>query len=352
MKINEQIKENRKKVGLTQEQVANYLGVSTPAVNKWERGSTYPDISLLPALARLLKIDLNKLFSFHKELTEMEVKMFTVELVETAQNSDFRVAFEMAVEKIRQYPYCDSLLYSTANILDSFLVLSTIDKNQKEEYEKQIILWYEQVASGREEAIKISAVSKLAEKYIKSADYDKAINLIEQIPEYSIDKISFQINILIQQEKAEEAAPLLEGKLLQDIQKIQTNLFKLIDIEMKVGNQEKAKQIAEIAHSMVPLFGLWPYNAAIPNLYIAMYKKDVKQSLKHIKAILKAAHTPWNMSETPLFYRIPQEKFMDAGSYFIPAFVSELENSKEYDFLRANTEFEDILADYHITSNV
>lgn len=38
MKLNEQIREHRKKVGLTQEQVANYLGVSTPAVNKWESG--------------------------------------------------------------------------------------------------------------------------------------------------------------------------------------------------------------------------------------------------------------------------------------------------------------------------
>ena len=47
MKLNEQIGEHRKKVGLTQEQVGNYLGVSTPAVNKWESGSTYPDITLL-----------------------------------------------------------------------------------------------------------------------------------------------------------------------------------------------------------------------------------------------------------------------------------------------------------------
>ena len=56
MRIGEQIKNYRKTAGLTQEQVANYLGVSTPAVNKWEKGNTYPDISLLPALARLLKI--------------------------------------------------------------------------------------------------------------------------------------------------------------------------------------------------------------------------------------------------------------------------------------------------------
>ena len=36
--INYQIKNYRKTAGLTQEQVANYLGVSTPAVNKWEKG--------------------------------------------------------------------------------------------------------------------------------------------------------------------------------------------------------------------------------------------------------------------------------------------------------------------------
>ena len=63
MRIGEQIKNYRKTEGLTQEQVANYLGVSTPAVNKWEKGNTYPDISLLPALARLLKIDINEFFS-------------------------------------------------------------------------------------------------------------------------------------------------------------------------------------------------------------------------------------------------------------------------------------------------
>lgn len=38
MKINDIIREKRLAKGLTQEQIANYLGVSTPAVNKWERG--------------------------------------------------------------------------------------------------------------------------------------------------------------------------------------------------------------------------------------------------------------------------------------------------------------------------
>ena len=45
MRIDEIIKEKRKDQGLTQEQVADYLGVSTPAVNKWEKGISYPDIT-------------------------------------------------------------------------------------------------------------------------------------------------------------------------------------------------------------------------------------------------------------------------------------------------------------------
>lgn len=38
MKINEIIRQKRLKKGFTQEQVANYLGVSVPAVSKWETG--------------------------------------------------------------------------------------------------------------------------------------------------------------------------------------------------------------------------------------------------------------------------------------------------------------------------
>ena len=49
MRIGEQIKNYRKTAGLTQEQVANYLGVSTPAVNKWEKGvSQTKDIKKQP----------------------------------------------------------------------------------------------------------------------------------------------------------------------------------------------------------------------------------------------------------------------------------------------------------------
>ena len=57
MNMHEIIRNRRRELGLTQEQLAGKLGVSAPAVNKWERGNSYPDITLLPVLARTLRVE-------------------------------------------------------------------------------------------------------------------------------------------------------------------------------------------------------------------------------------------------------------------------------------------------------
>ena len=69
MDIGVVIKKYRKEAGMTQEEMANRLGVTTPAVNKWENENSYPDIALLAPIARLLGISLNTLLSFHEDLT-------------------------------------------------------------------------------------------------------------------------------------------------------------------------------------------------------------------------------------------------------------------------------------------
>ncbi len=53
-KLGERIKERRKRLGLTQADVANALQISAQAVSKWERGENAPDISILLDVTRLL----------------------------------------------------------------------------------------------------------------------------------------------------------------------------------------------------------------------------------------------------------------------------------------------------------
>ena len=54
----------RKQRGMTQEQLAEMVGVSTPAVSKWETSASCPDVALLAPIARALDTDVNTLLSF------------------------------------------------------------------------------------------------------------------------------------------------------------------------------------------------------------------------------------------------------------------------------------------------
>lgn len=62
MELNERIASYRKDLGLTQEGLAQQLGVTNQAVSKWESGQSCPDIALLPLLADLFGVTIDALF--------------------------------------------------------------------------------------------------------------------------------------------------------------------------------------------------------------------------------------------------------------------------------------------------
>ena len=63
IKIGKFISESRKSKEITQEQLAEKLGVSKNAVSKWERGLNLPDASIMQELCNILEISLNELFA-------------------------------------------------------------------------------------------------------------------------------------------------------------------------------------------------------------------------------------------------------------------------------------------------
>ena len=67
MKLNEQIAYLRRQKGMTQEQLANALGVTNQSVSKWESGQNCPDIQLLPELARLFDVTIDSLMGYSRE---------------------------------------------------------------------------------------------------------------------------------------------------------------------------------------------------------------------------------------------------------------------------------------------
>jgi len=72
-KIHEIIKTKRRERDLTQEELANILGVTCAAVSKWETAESYPDITMLPQIAQLFHITMDELFGYTLEFQPLKI---------------------------------------------------------------------------------------------------------------------------------------------------------------------------------------------------------------------------------------------------------------------------------------
>ena len=60
------LRDMRRLMGLTQQDLAEALNVSSQAVSKWERGKAFPNMSKMPAIAKLLNTEVSDLVDFGK----------------------------------------------------------------------------------------------------------------------------------------------------------------------------------------------------------------------------------------------------------------------------------------------
>ena len=74
MKIGLNIKKLRLAKGMTQEELAEYTGVNSRAISRWENGITFPDISLLPMLANIFEVTVDELLDVDVYKEEQDVK--------------------------------------------------------------------------------------------------------------------------------------------------------------------------------------------------------------------------------------------------------------------------------------
>lgn len=78
--IGQVIARERRRSGITQEELATHLGVSKAAVSKWELSQSYPDVTLLPRIAAFFSLTLDELFSYRARLSDAEAGELYAEL--------------------------------------------------------------------------------------------------------------------------------------------------------------------------------------------------------------------------------------------------------------------------------
>lgn len=155
--------------------MANRLGVTTPAVNKWENSNSKPDIELLAPIARLLDISLDTLLSFHEKLSDTEIEEIIRKMDRMFSEEGYEKTYEWALRLIKEYPNCNMLIWQTAVMLDARRITDKCTNQEK--YDKQINAWYELALHDENEEIQHHAADSLFGFYLRKKDYTKAENI-------------------------------------------------------------------------------------------------------------------------------------------------------------------------------
>lgn len=343
MKINEIIRQKRLRKGFTQEQVANYLGVSVPAVSKWETGVSYPDIVLLPALARLLDTDLNTLLSFQDNLSEKEVALFMNEVSEAVDKGGFEAGYSLAMAKIKEFPNCDLLIGNVAILLEGALMLS--GKKVKKEYQEEIESLHRLAARSSDVTIREQSQGILISKLIEREEYDQAQEILDTFSKESpVDRKQLQANLYIARGELEKAAQMTEEKLLSATNEIHACLMNLMEIAMKENRMEDAEEIADIDKQAAQLFDLWEYNSYVAHFQLYEATKNRMKSMKILVPMLKSLTKKWDINHSPLYRHIKKKEVDKAfGSKLQKAMIQSIRCDEETTYLTDSPEMKEFI---------
>lgn len=117
LKLGENLKKFRLQRELTQEQLADILGVSAQAVSRWENGTTYPDITLLPVIASYFEITLDELMGIDSFKSEEQLKELLGQLEENGSKGLIYENILLLRDSVRTYPANYELQFRLVNQL-------------------------------------------------------------------------------------------------------------------------------------------------------------------------------------------------------------------------------------------
>ena len=184
MNIGNKIKDLRKQRGVTQEQLANSIGISFQAVSKWENGIALPDITMAPILASYFGVSIDELFEFSLKEIESAIALIVNEAYKLRESNPTK-SREILKDGLKKYPDNEVLF-------NNLLYVLNYSKNPDE----TISIASSLIEKTNQADIKYDALRFLAYAYKVKGDLKSAEAAIEQIPEIYFTKLTERAYLL------------------------------------------------------------------------------------------------------------------------------------------------------------
>ena len=181
--IGENIKRLRRERGITQEELAERMNISAPAVSKWERGETLPDITMVLPLASYFGVTTDELLGFDETKNEERIQWYIDEGHRLSAIGKLKEAFGVICQAYSEFP-------NDFRIIEEYMWKLNYDPNCKEPYGNEVHkdelyrLCNRVLDECTLDSPRYSALSILSGLYVLDGQMEKAVEVCKRFPDH------------------------------------------------------------------------------------------------------------------------------------------------------------------------
>lgn len=182
MTIGSTIKKLRRERDITQEQLAEYLGITASAISQWETDRVMPDVTQLPILANIFEVSTDVLLGVDVENKQKAIDKILDEAYKHMGNGYYSRAEDILREGLRQYPMSHWLMDALLSTISRY-PYDNNDNTRYDEIQNEIInIGTKLLTESINSTIRNGAVQILCYTYPRLGKTDEAIRLAKSMP--------------------------------------------------------------------------------------------------------------------------------------------------------------------------
>lgn len=227
--IGKKISQLRKDKKITQQQIADFIGVTKASVSKWETGMTYPDITFLPLLAAFFDCSIDELMGY-SELSKKEIENIYNEmkkkLTKNPQDSLKRIR-----HLVKRYWSCYPLVFSMASLMVNHIELITSNSEEMLEVMEESQRYVQHVVDNdTDEGTRVQAKMLLIALLLTQRKGQAVIDLVGDKPTITMPFDIMVAGALELEGRLDEAETVMQAAIYQNLVILLNQLMKYISI--------------------------------------------------------------------------------------------------------------------------
>ncbi|WP_136605534.1 helix-turn-helix domain-containing protein [Paenibacillus dokdonensis] len=256
----------RKKKGITQDELAAYIGVSKASVSKWETGQSYPDITFLPQLATYFNITIDDLMGYSPQMERTDIAKLYIRLASDFASQPFEDVIAECAAIIKKYYACFPLLLQIVKLYTNHFMLAGTQERKEALLNETVTLCERIQAESDDVQLSKEAVVYQAICCLTLKKPQRVLDLLGEgirpmIPEGLLISQAYQV-----MGNFGKAKEILQIELYQYAMATFQGLLNVMKTNM--GNLEKAEEAFLRASDIARIFNMKRLN---PNNVILLY---------------------------------------------------------------------------------